>query len=121
MQHVVFGPEGDGADVLEFVRGMLQPEWRASAELLASRNGWRLDDHGPAAHIAAKLGAALGTEASFDAPYWMEAPLWQAVAPTLICGPSGGGLHSVEEWVDLEQLQAFTHALIDTFGRGASR
>jgi len=48
----------------------------------------------------------------FDAPYWMEAPLWQAVCPTLICGPSGGGLHAVDEWVDLRQVRAFAQALV---------
>ena len=46
-----------------------------------------------------------------DAPYWMEAPLWQAVCPTLICGPSGGGLHAADEWVDLRQVRALAEAL----------
>jgi acetylornithine deacetylase len=42
----------------------------------------------------------------------MEAPLWQRLCPTLICGPSGGGLHAVDEWVDLGQVRRFTTALI---------
>lgn len=54
---------------------------------------------------------ALGTAATFDAPYWMEAPLWQQVCPTLICGPSGGGLHAVDEWVDARQVRAYAAAL----------
>ena len=38
----------------------------------------------------------------FHAPYWMEAPLWQAAGiPALVCGPAGGGLHAADEWVDL--------------------
>ena len=41
----------------------------------------------------------------------MEAPLWQVVCPTLVCGPSGGGLHAADEWVDLRQVRAFAEAL----------
>ena len=55
-----------------------------------------------------------------EAPYWMEAPLWQQVCPTLVCGPSGGGLHAVDEWVDLEQVRRFTSALVDVLSKGAS-
>ena len=62
----------------------------------------------------AGLGAVLGTAATFDAPSWMEAPLWQATCPTLVCGPSGGGLHAVDEWVDLAQVRAFAVGLVDT-------
>ena len=56
-------------------------------------------------------GRALGTGPTFDAPYWMEAPLWQAVCPTLVCGPSGGGLHALDEWVDVRQVQAYAASL----------
>ena len=66
---------------------------------------------GPAARLAAGLGAALHTAAAFDAPYWMEAPLRQRVCPALGCGPSGGGLHAVDEWLDLQQLRAYAEAL----------
>jgi acetylornithine deacetylase len=103
---------GETADVaLREVRELLAPYPGASAELVAYREGWRLDEHGPAAELAAHLSHALGTDAAFDAPYWMEAPLWQPVCPTLICGPSGGGLHAVDEWVDLRQVCALAEAL----------
>ena len=61
--------------------------------------------------MATRLGDALGTGPTFEAPYWMEAPLWQAVCPTLVCGPSGGGLHATDEWVDLRQVRALAEAL----------
>jgi acetylornithine deacetylase len=105
-------PDGKGAAALGVVTSLLAPEWSASTDLIAARDGWRLDDTGPAADLAARLGEALGTEPTFDAPYWMEAPLWQAVCPTLICGPGGGGLHAIDEWVDLDQVFSFTSALI---------
>lgn len=105
-------PDGVGASVVEEVQRLLQEEWNATVELIAARDGWCLDAEGPAASLAADLGARLGTAATFDAPYWMEGPLWQQVCPTLICGPSGGGLHAIDEWVDLSQVHAFAEALV---------
>ena len=106
-------PDVPSAGAVDEVRAMLDPEGCAELELVAHRDGWRLDDAGPAADLAARLGNALGTAATFDAPYWMEAPLWQALCPTLVCGPSGGGLHAIDEWVDLGQVRSFTRALVE--------
>jgi acetylornithine deacetylase len=105
-------PDQAGADALHEVRALLDPDWRAGAELVVQRGAWRLDDSGPAAELAARLGSELGTAATFDAPYWLEAQLWQQICPTVVCGPSGGGLHAVDEWVDLSQVRAFTAAVI---------
>jgi acetylornithine deacetylase len=103
---------GESAEsALTEVRDLLPAGADATAELHAYREAWELDAAGPAADLAFRLGEALGTEATFAAPYWMEAPLWQAVCPTLVCGPSGGGLHAADEWVDLRQLRAFAEAL----------
>jgi acetylornithine deacetylase len=99
------------AGALDEVRSLLRPEWDAAAELVAHRDGWQLDDTGPAAGLSRRLGDELGTGPTFEAPYWMEAPLWQQLCPTLVCGPSGGGLHAVDEWVDLRQVDALTTAL----------
>lgn len=106
-------PDSKGADALGEVDSLLAPDWHARADLLFARDGWRLDSTGHAADLAARLGDRLGTGPTFDAPYWMEAPLWQAVCPTLICGPTGGGLHAVDEWVNLDQVRGFTTALLD--------
>ena len=111
------GPGRPSAEpALAEVRALLEPEWQAEAELVTSRDGWRLDEAGPAADLAQRLGAALGTGPTFEAPYWMEAPLWQALCPTLVCGPGGGGLHAVDEWVDLAQVRELTTALIAVLG-----
>jgi len=117
-------PDRPSAEALEDVRALLDPAWGARAELVTHRDGWRLDTSGPAADLAARLGAALGTSAGYDAPYWMEAPLWQRICPTLVCGPSGGGLHAVDEWVDLGQVRSFASALVSVLGtpdRGGGR
>ena len=110
-RRTVPGEPSDG--VLEEIQALLDPQWNAQLSLLGRREAWRLASSGPAAALARRLGAALGTQADFDAPYWMEAPLWEAVCPTLVCGPSGGGLHADVEWVEIAQLAAFTEALVE--------
>lgn len=105
---------GEQADLaVEEVRTLLDPDWDIRLTLIAHREAWRLADSGAAAALAKGLGAALGTAADFDAPYWMEAPLWEQVCPTVVCGPSGGGLHADVEWLEVEEVRAFTCALID--------
>jgi acetylornithine deacetylase len=92
----------------------------ATARLVTAREAWRFDADGPAASLGARLERALrdggpleGThDGRFHAPYWMEAPLWQAAGiPALVCGPSGGGLHAADEWVDLRQVQRYAVAV----------
>ena len=106
-------PGESAREALDEVRALLGTGTDATAELEAHREAWRLDDDGAAADLAARLATAMGTEATLDAPYWMEAPLWQAVCPTVVCGPSGGGLHAVDEWVDLAQVRRFAETLPD--------
>lgn len=104
-------PDRASTEALDEVRALLKPDWNAEVELVAHRDGWQLDCTGPAADLASRVGAELGTGPTFDAPYWMEAPLWQQVCPTVVCGPSGGGLHADDEWVELGQVRRFTSAL----------
>ena len=93
----------------------------ATARLLVGREAWRSTGHGPAHDFAELLDAALAgapgrREEPFAAPYWMEAPLFQnAGIPAVVCGPSGGGLHAVDEWVDLRQVRAYPQALVTAF------
>ena len=105
-------PHQPSAEALPEVQALLEPQWQVEAELIAGRDGWRLDAAGRAASLSAAMGAALNTGPTFDAPYWMEAPLWQRMCPTLVCGPGGGGLHAVDEWVDLNQVRTFAKALV---------
>ncbi|MFZ4078422.1 MAG: M20 family metallopeptidase [Microbacteriaceae bacterium] len=101
------------AQAAQDIATMFDASWDALTEVVVCREAWQLDGTGPAADLAVQLGSVLGTAATFDAPYWMEAPLWQEVCPTLICGPSGGGLHAVDEWVDLRQVRVFAQALAE--------
>lgn len=94
------------------------PTVDARVRLVVAREAWRLDDAGPSAALAEALDTALAAEGveqppPLDAPYWMEAPLWQAAGvPALVCGPAGGGLHAADEWVDLGQVRRFARALV---------
>ncbi|MBI1351439.1 MAG: M20/M25/M40 family metallo-hydrolase [Actinomycetales bacterium] len=110
-------PDAPGSGVLDEVGAVLDDGWAAEVTLVAARDGWRQEESGPVADLAVRLGEALGTGLTFEAPYWMEAPLWQRTCPTLVCGPSGGGLHSVDEWVDLRQVRSFTEALVSVLGK----
>ncbi|QKE85471.1 M20/M25/M40 family metallo-hydrolase [Arthrobacter sp. NEB 688] len=108
------------AEVEEVLDGMRaeDPAVDAHATLVVAREAWRLDATGPAAGLADALDDALAAEGveqppPLDAPYWMEAPLWQAAGvPALVCGPAGGGLHAADEWLDLDQVRRFTRALV---------
>lgn len=40
-------------------------------------------------------------------PYWTDAAtLWAAGIPTVLFGPKGAGAHAVEEWVDIQSVEA---------------
>lgn len=102
------------------------PTVDAAARLVIAREAWRLDTAGPAAVLADQLEAALAEDplvedplaqgaplARFHAPYWMEAPLWQAAGiPAVVCGPAGGGLHAADEWVSVRQVRRYAVALV---------
>ncbi|HET8928325.1 MAG TPA: M20/M25/M40 family metallo-hydrolase [Microbacterium sp.] len=119
---------GESADPLAEVQTLVDgavaavPGLRADVRLTLQRDAWELDAAGPAAAFAQLLAASLsatGPEpARTGAPYWMESALWQAAGvPTVVCGPAGGGLHAVDEWVELGQLRRFPVAVADAGGR----
>jgi acetylornithine deacetylase len=46
------------------------------------------------------------------APYWMDSALIGAKGiPTLVLGPGGGGMHSSDEWVNLDDLKKLVEVL----------
>jgi acetylornithine deacetylase len=114
-------------DAVSEVEQMLQrlrdddPTVAATARLMIGRAAWQLEESGPAHDFAGLLEAALRgapgrREEPFAAPYWMEAPLLLAAGiPAVVCGPSGGGMHAVDEWVDLRQVRAYPRALMTAF------
>jgi len=122
-------PGEDAAAALSEVRDLVgavtagTPGLGSTAELVLARDAWQADARGPAAELMDLLADALpaagaAPPARTGAPYWMESALWQASGvPAVVCGPAGGGLHAVDEWVDLAQLRRFPVAVAAAVGR----
>jgi acetylornithine deacetylase len=110
------------SDLVDAVTGGA-PGLGSTVELVLARDAWQADDSGPAAELmdlpaAALPAAGAAPPARTGAPYWMESALWQASGvPAVVCGPAGGGLHAVDEWVDLAQLRRYAMAIADAVGR----
>lgn len=115
-------PAGIGLVEVEQILAAMRrddPTVQARASLVLAREPWQ---HDPAAPAGAALSAALTDALAAHAgrtpdrvgvPYWMESALWEgAGVPTVVCGPAGGGLHAVDEWVDLGQVRAYAAALV---------
>lgn len=108
--------------LLERVTGAI-PGLTADARLTLARDAWEHDTTGAAAEFAGLLSHALEAAGSHSpartgAPYWMESALWQeAGVPTVVCGPAGGGLHAIDEWVDIGHLEHFAVAVADAARR----
>ena len=48
------------------------------------------------------------------APYWMDSVLLAAKGiPTVIFGPSGGGMHAANEWVDVDSVRVCAEVLLE--------
>jgi acetylornithine deacetylase len=104
------------------------PQVDGTVDVLLERDSWEAQPRGPAAELMTGLddglaGAGAAPPRPVGAPYWMESALWQAAGvPAVVCGPAGGGLHAVDEWVDVAQLRAYPAAVahaVDRFLRGA--
>ncbi len=97
----------------------------ATAQLTHARPAWQQADTGPSAALADHLATALVRRgyprSTMAAPYWMESALYEdAGIPTVTCGPAGGGLHAVDEWVSLAQVRDFTEALVEAIAGWAN-
>ena len=122
-------PGEAAADALAEVRALVDevtartPGLTAEVQLTHAREAWQADAAGNAAEFTALLGEALVAAGSkrpahVGEPYWMESALWQAAGvPTVVCGPAGGGLHAIDEWVEVAQLERFAVAVTDAVGR----
>ena len=100
------------------------PDVHGVASVALAREAWEYDPTAPGgAALSAALADALGGQRGrpprqVAVQYWMESALWQAAGvPTVVCGPAGGGLHAAEEWVELEQVHAYTGALLNAIRR----
>ena len=90
------------------------PEFRATVNAFFSRSSYEID---PSAEIVQIVkGAAqnvLGVEPEiYGELWWMDSALLaNAGINTVIIGPTGGGLHSNEEWVEVESIVQLAYIL----------
>lgn len=90
------------------------PEFRASLRVLLAREPFEAR---PGSDVARAVSDAarqvLGSEPPVcgETP-WMDAALLAAAGiDTVVIGPSGGGAHASEEWVELESVERLTEVL----------
>ncbi len=111
---------GESANEIEAeLRGLLQgletrdPEFRASARLLASRPAYEIPPDAPiAVALASAVSETTGSvELAGMSPWTDTALLAAAGIPGVVFGPRGRGLHGAEEYVELESVLACAEAL----------
>jgi acetylornithine deacetylase/succinyl-diaminopimelate desuccinylase family protein len=90
-------------------------EFEAAAQLTFSRPSYQLPDGHP---LPAALGRAAagvgGAPATVGMSFWTDAAvLGEAGIPSVLYGPGGAGLHSVEEYVNAAEVMACRDALAE--------
>lgn len=80
-------------------------------------------EHPFAALVKDVVGQALETEPTFNSqPYWTDSALLaEAGIPSIVWGPSGGGFHETEEWVDVDSVEQVAAALTGIARRFCSK
>lgn len=91
------------------------PTFEATLRLVTSRPSYLVTDSSP---IAAATAAALSTRGLDPTPtgmtFWTDAAILGAAAiPSVVFGPGGAGLHSVEEYVTLADVDVCRGVLRD--------
>lgn len=106
--------DAGSAEVRRLVSQLGMPDGvSATVTSVIHRSAWQLAPTGASAALSAALSP---TRRGF--PYWMESALWEeAGIPAVVCGPAGGGLHAVDEWVDLDQLRAYPGIVVGAVSR----
>jgi acetylornithine deacetylase len=93
--------------------------FRADARLMTSRPPYRLS---PVEPLPMALAASLESRGLSTTPagmsFWTDAAILAGAGiPSLLFGPGGAGLHSVEEYVNLADVDVCCEVLIDTVRR----
>ena len=117
-RRTIAGETGEGANVeiqeiLEALRAE-DPEFEAEARLTFARPPYELAaGHPLPAALAAAVSAAASRQSqTVGMSFWTDAAiLGRAGIPTVLFGPGGAGLHSTEEYVNVDDVIACRDAL----------
>ena len=112
--------EADGV-ALDEVNALLDqlsgedPEFDATADLMFERRPYELVEDHLLVRSLGRVAADYGLSAKpTGVSFWTDAAiLGQAGIPSVLFGPSGAGLHSVEEYVELESVLTCQRVLVD--------
>jgi acetylornithine deacetylase len=98
------------------------PDFRGEVKLLTTRPPYALD---PTHALPQALAASLKSRALAADPvgmsFWTDAAILAGAGiPSILFGPSGAGLHSVEEFVDTDSVLVCRDVLAETVERMAN-
>ena len=85
------------------------PDFSGEARVLASREPFEIDPGDGLVKIVREVAATvLGSAPEIvGVSFWADSALLSAAGiPTVVFGPHGAGLHSEEEWVDIDSLES---------------
>ena len=89
------------------------PEFEAEARLVFGREAYEIDASSPLPTLLKEVANAVGCRASIAGmTFWTDAAILGASGiPSVLFGPGGAGLHSIEEYVILEDVLRCRDAL----------
>lgn len=113
---------GESADVaLTEIRGMLDelrsedPEFEGDAQMLFGREAYEIDSSSPLPDALIRAAFAVGCSTRrVGMTFWTDAAILGAAGiPSVLFGPGGAGLHSVEEYVVIDDVCRCRDALVE--------
>jgi len=97
--------------VLAKLRGE-DPDFKATSKAMFARSPYELDSNHELPQ--AMLRASTNTSAPIGMSFWTDAAiLGDAGIPSILYGPTGGGLHSIEEWVNIQSVLKVRDSLVN--------
>ena len=106
-------PGSAGREVEELLKRLRadDPEFKGASKLMFARSPYELASNHELP--TSMLKAANSTASPIGMSFWTDAAvLADAGIPSILYGPTGGGLHSVEEWVDAKSVTTCRDALV---------
>lgn len=110
-------PIGCGSREIEAILDRLRaadPEFRASAKAIVARSPYEISPgHDLPRALAGAASRAGHRAATVGMSFWTDAAvLGGAGIPSVLFGPTGAGLHGLEEWVEIASVLACRDALV---------
>jgi acetylornithine deacetylase len=88
------------------------PDFKATTNAMFARSPYELDGNHDLPQ--AMLRASGSTSNAIGMSFWTDAAiLGDAGIPSILYGPTGGGLHSIEEWVNVQSVLKCRDSLVN--------